>query len=780
MQPKGNWIQAPPQDPLKATYFKRPFMVKKPIRSALLTFSAIGVVEPWLNGRRIGEDWFTPGWSDFRKRAYLCRYNLSGELKEGENCLGFILGNGWAGEDFGPFGHAQVLAQKRAFVAWLELSYADGTSEILVTDPAWKARTGPITRHSIYHGETYDARLELEDLAIAGDDRSSRGWKGAASTEPPKIELSEKKCPPVRVTEGLKPKELWRGPDGEWMVDFGQNLVGVLSMSIHKPRRGQRITLQFAEMLREDGRLYRENLRRAEATDHYICRGLTEESYTPRFTFHGFRYASIGGLSQKPKLEDIKALVLHNDLKPTGSFSTSSPSLNRLQSCIRWGQRGNFLEAPTDCPQRDERLGWSGDAQVFVDTACFNYDCEGFYRQWMDAMRDGQREDGAFPDVAPDVLGWHGNAGWGDAGVIVPHAVWKHHGSTAIIEENWLAMLRYMDFLEKRADHFIQPITVYGDWLSVDALKPQFGPTPRDLVGTAYFARDAQLMARMAGAIGKGGAKGKYRKLADSIARAFAETYITAEGLVLGDTQTAYLIALGFDLVPEKLRAKALVRLILKIKERDWHLSTGFLGTPLLNPVLTRMGRADVAYKLIFQKTYPSWLYPIENGATTMWERWNSWTKEAGFGPVEMNSFNHYAYGAVGEWLYQTVAGLGPHPDFPGYRRAKIAPVPGPGVKRARAKLRTCQGEFEVRWAIQSDGWHAIVRVPEGAEAEIQLPSSKRSAVRMNGRRVDRWSSPRAVRLLVSSGEFEFQIRNDGLDLWDSPRDYEDLVLQAV
>lgn len=766
---KGAWIKAPHDNSIKATYFRGRFLVKKPIRSAILSFSALGLVEPWLNGNRIGEDWFTPGWSDYRKRAYLCRYNLTGKLRKGENCLGFILGNGWAGDDFGPFGHAQVLAEKRALVAWLEISYADGTHEVFATDTSWEARTGPITRQSIYHGETYDARLELKDWAGAGGRSSRRGWKRAAPSQAPKIELSEKKCPPVRITERLKPKKLWRGPDNEWLVDFGQNLVGVLSLRISKSSRGQRVTFQFAEMLREDGRLYRENLRHAEATNHYFCGGVDGECFTPRFTFHGFRYASITGLSAKPRVDEIEALVLHNDLEPTGFFSSSAPSLNRLQSCIRWGQRGNFLEAPTDCPQRDERLGWSGDAQVFVDTACFNYDCEGFYRQWMDAMRDGQREDGAFPDVAPDVLGWHGNAGWGDAGVIVPHAVWKHYGSTAIIEENWSAMVRYMDFLEKRANGYLQPITVYGDWLSVDAVKPQFGPTPRDLVGTAYFARDAQLMARMAGAIGKGRAKGKYRKLADSIAHAFAKTYITAEGLVLGDTQTAYLIALGFDLVPEKLKSKALERLILKLRERNWHLSTGFLGTPLLNPVLTRMGRPDVAYKLIFQKTYPSWLYPIENGATTMWERWNSWTREDGFGPVEMNSFNHYAYGAVGEWLYQTVAGIGPHPDFPGYRRARIAPVPGPGVKRARARLKTRQGELQIRWTLQKDGWHATVRVPEGAEAEIELPATKRSAVRMNGKQIRHWSRPQGTGVLVSSGDFEFHVRMDGLELLDSP-----------
>lgn len=728
----SHWVSSAGPSCPEALFFRKVLPDQASVKRAVLRFSALGIVEPWLNGKRLAGDWFTPGWSDYRKRAYVCCYDVTSQMVEGANCLGFILADGWAGAPFGPAGHTVAFAPKTQFIAQLELSYRDGSSQTIGTDESWHWRKGPIVKQSIYHGETYDARRELGDWSTVAAPR--RGWQCVARQDAPPIQLTEKKCPPVRVTERVAPVAMQPANDGSSRIDFGQNLVGVVSIRLRNTRPGQVIVLKYAEMLQEDGSLYVANLRGAEATDRYICRGADEETYAPRFTFHGFRYAQVEGLSGTLQAADIEAWVLHNDLPQTGAFSCNNKWVNKLQSCIVWGQRGNFLEAPTDCPQRDERLGWSCDAQIFVETACFNYDCEGFYRQWMDAMRDGQRQDGAFPDVAPDILGWHGNAGWGDAGIIVPHAVWLHYGSTLILQENWSAMEHYLGFLTKRSHGYIQPDTVYGDWLAVDAVAPQWGPTPKDLIGTAYFARDAQLMSRMALVLGKSKAAAHYAKLAEKIAAAFQRRFVTPEGLVLGDTQTSYLIALAFDLLPETLVGTASERLVQKIEQRNWRLSTGFLGTPLLNPVLSKIGRSDVAYRLLLQKAYPSWLYPILNGATTMWERWNSWSKENGFGPVEMNSFNHYAFGAVGQWLYQSVAGIAPSPDFPGYTRAIIAPDLGAGISRTKASFKSRTGTYAVRWQQTRKGLNCVLQVPAGGLAEVHLPAKSWRQINLDGK----------------------------------------------
>lgn len=750
-----------------AHYFRRKFHLKAPVSKAVFRYSALGVVEPWFNGKRLNEDFFTPGWSDYRKRAYVCTYEVSERLQEGENCLGVVLADGWAGAPFGPKGHAMAFAPRTMFVAELLVTYVDGSLETISTDQDWIWRKGPVLKNSIYNGETYDARKALEGWAT--EDGADRGWSAVDVVEAPKIKLTEKKCPPVRITQERSPIDL-RRLKKKWIADFGQNLVGVMRIQLRNTKPGQKIVLKFAEMLQSDGTLYTENLRDAKVTDVYYCKGGDAESYMPRFTFHGFRYAQIEGC-EFLLAEDLTACVLHNDLKKTGSFECSDPLLNQLQSCIVWGQRGNFLEAPTDCPQRDERLGWSGDVQVFVNTACYNYDCEDFYRQWMDAMRDGQRADGAFPDTAPDILNWHGNAGWGDAGVIVPHAVWQHYGNLKIVEENWAAMERYMAFLKNQAMGYIQPGTRYGDWLAVDAARPEWSPTPKDLIGTAYFALTAKQMQIMSEAMGKTERAVYYDELFQSIRKAFQDRFITKTGHVLGNTQTSYLLALGFNLVPEKHFKAASEHLVECIEARNWHLSTGFLGTPLLNPVLTKVGRCEIAYKLLKQETYPSWLYPIKNGATTMWERWNSWTHEKGFGPVEMNSFNHYAYGAIGEWLYQRVCGIAPHPDFPGYKRAILAPLPGGGMSYGGGSLETRVGTFVSRWEVKESVFHFHFTIPNGADAVLRLPALKWSQMRLDGKPVPRGMKQKSTsrfgkcEMLVPAGEYHIDIKTFLLEL---------------
>jgi alpha-L-rhamnosidase len=486
-------------------------------------------------------------------------------------------------------------------------------------------------------------------------------------------------------------------------------------------------------MLKADGNVYRENLRSAHATDTYICRGGGTEEWTPRFTFHGFRYVEVTGLTRPPSKSLLTALVLHTDMKPTGRFSCSRPILNRLNQNIRWGQRGNFLDLPTDCPQRDERLGWTGDAQVFVGTSAFHYDVRNFFRKWTTDLRDGQRRDGAYPDVAPDVLGQlgpsqFGNAGWADAGVICPWKIYWHYGDRQILEENYPAMVRWIEYQRQTSKNLIRPRTAYGDWLAIDAVTPQNAPVPCDLVGTAYFAHSTDLMARIAGVLGHTKDRARFLKLHGQIISEFQKAYVSPEGRIVGHCQTSYLLALGFDLLPARLRPAAFQHLVDLISARNDHLTTGFLGTPLLCPVLTRFGRTDLAYRLLLQENYPSWLYTVKNGATTMWERWNSYTKEHGFGDVGMNSFNHYAYGAVGEWMYSVIGGI--RAMAPGFKKILFAPEPGGGLKEATTSLQTPHGLASCQWRLRGRRLSVDLQVPEGVRAGLQLPGRKPRALK--------------------------------------------------
>jgi alpha-L-rhamnosidase len=438
-------------------------------------------------------------------------------------------------------------------------------------------------------------------------------------------------------------------------------------------------------------------------------------------------------LTRPPSKSLLTALVLHTDMKPTGRFSCSKPILNRLNQNIRWGQRGNFLDLPTDCPQRDERLGWTGDAQVFVGTAAFHYNVRNFFRKWTTDLRDGQRRDGAYPDVAPDVLGQlgpaqFGNAGWADAGVICPWKIYWHYGDRQILEENYPAMVRWIEYQRKTSKNLIRPRTAYGDWLAIDAVTPQNAPVPCDLVGTAYFAHSTDLMARIAGVLGRTKDRNHFRKLHGQIVSAFQKAYVTPDGRIVGHCQTAYLLALGFDLLPTKLRPAAFRHLVDLISARNDHLTTGFLGTPLLCPVLTRFGRTDLAYRLLLQEDYPSWLYTVKNGATTMWERWNSYTKEHGFGDVGMNSFNHYAYGAVGEWMYSVIGGI--RPMAPGFKKILFAPEPGGGLKEATTSLDTPYGLASCQWRLRGRRLSVDLKVPEGVRAALRLPGRKPRALK--------------------------------------------------
>jgi alpha-L-rhamnosidase len=516
------------------------------------------------------------------------------------------------------------------------------------------------------------------------------------------------------------------------IFDMGQNMVGWIRLRVRNAPPGKTIDLRYTEMLDKDGKPYTLALRTARATDHYTTGGGGEEIFEPKFTFHGFRYVEVrdypGG---EPTADNVTGVVVHSDCEPTGEFECSDPMINQLQRNIVWSQRGNFLDIPTDCPQRDERAGWTGDAQVFIRTAAFNMDVANFFTKWLTDMADAQDAEGRIPSVVPHIKSFYpeGGPAWADAAVICPWTIYLCYGDTKILEQCWPMMTRFMTFLEQHSKNFIRADEHwkwkgYGDWLSMNA------ETPSDFIGTAFYAHCASLMAKIARVLGRNDDAAKYDELFGLVRRAFQQRFVTPGGELKVQTQTASVLALHFDLLPETHRPAALASLVADIESRGMHLSTGFVGTPYLNHVLTRFGRTDVAYALLTQKSYPSWLYPVTQGATTMWERWDAWTHDKGFSDTGMNSFNHYAFGAVGAWMYQTIAGVDLDEAQPAYKHILFRPRPGGGLTFARATLKSMYGAIESAWRIDDGQRFTLdVTVPPNTAASVFLPDGARHEV---------------------------------------------------
>lgn len=725
----GAWISppggsdAPAPEENACWYFRGGFTVRGPVRRARLYVAALGLVEPWINGRAVTDDCLIPGSSHFPKRAQYVAYDVTPALAAGDgNWIGLILAPGWYAGHVGRADWKFRFGDVPAVRGQLVIEYSDGAAETIGTAPDWEAARGPILSSHLYDGETFDARKGRDWPAVSpgAQPLRARDFPG----RPPR--LTGKRCAPVRRQEEVAAVKVTRAPTGEWIFDFGQNLVGWARLRI-RAERGREIVLRFAEMLQGDGNLYVANLGTAKATDRYIAAGSGEEIWEPRFTFHGFRFAGLSGVDGVPPSDTLTAVVLHTAMPVAGEFECSNPDLNRLQRNIAWGQRGNFVDVPTDCPQRDERMGWTGDAQVFFRTAAFNRDVAAFFEKWLDDLDDAQRPGGAFPDVAPDVLPRAynaGNAAWADAGVICPWRLYVETGDPEVLARHYAAMRRWIEYQRRTSRNGIRPDTRYGDWLATDAVTPYTAPTPRSLIGTAYFAYTTGLVTEAARTLGKRGDAVRLDRLRRRIVAAFQREFVTAAGRVVGDTQTGYCLALAFDLLPPSLRAVAVDHLVRLVDDRQGHLTTGFVGTPLLCPVLTRFGRADVAERLILQDTYPSWLYPVKLGATTMWERWNSYSPETGFGDPSMNSFNHYAYGAIGEWLYAHLGGIAPVESAPGYARVRCAPRPGAGLAWARTWHDTPRGRVSVSWRLEAGRrFSAEFIIPPDTVAEISLPA---------------------------------------------------------
>lgn len=745
-----------------ARHFRGGFSVGlKPVRARLYV-TAMGLVEPWLNGRKVTEDKFVPGWPDYRRRMFYAAFDVTSLLQEGDNTLGMILGDGWYSGTMIP---RHQYGSEARFSAFLDLTDADGETTTITTGEGWHwTDAGPITMNSIYDGETYDARRELAGWCAPGASATD-GWNPVsvrAGRHTPAA-FTARMSPPVRRIETIKPVSVRSIAPGVHVYDLGQNMVGWVRLRV-KTEAGREVRMRFTEMLKPDGTLFTDNLRKAKATALYTAKGGVTEEWEPRFTYFGFRYVELGGVDE-PLPDAIEGVVVHTDLPRVGTFECSDPLLNQLFHNALWSQKGNFLELPTDCPQRDERAGWTGDAQVFAPTALYNMDAGAFYRQWLYSLRDGLRDDpnGGYPDVAPYTGFGFGSAGWAEAGVIVPWTVWLHTGDKQVLAENLPTIQHALELMAAQApDGIRRSPPAWGDWLAPGFAT--FKSPPRyELIATAYYAHAADLAAQIADVLGRPELAASNRALRDQARAAFQREYITDDGRVADDVQTSYLLTLAFGLAPPAQRPAIAAHLLRTIAEKDNHLATGFLGTPLLTPVLTDVGRMDVAYKILKQTTYPGWLFTVKNGATTIWERWDSWTPEEGFNKDGMNSFNHYAYGSVVGWFYSDIAGLQPLSGSPGWKRFRIAPSPGGGLTSAAASVDTPYGRASSSWKIDASVMHLSVSIPANASAEVVLPATDPAAVMMDGSPLDQVkvlpvasSTSGKVSLSLPSGRYEF------------------------
>ncbi len=685
------------------------------VKSARLYVTALGLYEFRINGRRVGDCELAPGWTDYRKRIQYQVCEVAGLLLEGENALSAVLGDGWYCGNVEWRGR-QLYGDRPKLLAQLEVEHEDGARTTVVSDGTWQHTYGPLLEADLLMGESYDARLELG------------AWRPAIELPGPAGKLVAMRGPAVKVIRELAPiddpveRPKWPRPD--FIFDMGQNMVGRARLKVSGPA-GTTVRLRFAEMLTPSGDLYTENLRSAKQTDYYTLKGEGDEVWEPKFTFHGFRYVEVSGYPGKPGRDAITGVVLHSDTPLTGSFECNDPVVNQLQHNIEWGQRGNFVDVPTDCPQRDERLGWTGDAQVFVRTAAFNMDVQGFFEKWLNDLQDSQSESGEIPPTAPTtgVVGSDGGPAWADAFVICPWTIYLSYGDKRILEEHYPAMRLWLEQQKRTSRDLIrcypgyEGFSGFGDWLNIKA------ETPHELIGTAFFAQCSRLMGKIARLLGRESEAAEYEAQFEQIRVAFQRHFVTPAGVVASGTQTAMILALHFDLLPQELRPAVAQALVDDIGRRGWHLSAGFVGSSYLPWVLMDAGRLDAAYKLLFQKSWPSWLYAVTKGATTIWERWDGWTEEAGFQDPGMNSFNHYAYGAVGAWLYAAVAGIELDPENPGYRHILLRPHPGEGLSWARAELESVYGKIVSDWRVEDGRFHWTVVVPPNATATAFMPA---------------------------------------------------------
>ncbi len=733
----ASWVSAPEQafgpDTEQCPMLRKAFAIGGRVREARLYATSLGLYELTLNGQRVGDRYFTPGWTSYQHRLQYQTYDVTALLRQGGNAIVGLLGNGWFKGNLAWKDQKNIYGDRLALLAQLHITLEDGTEITVGTDASWRVTGSPILMSELYHGETYDARLEQPEAHDPAYD--DHAWLPVETIEQNRAILGGQENEPVVRIETIAPTSVLTTPKGETVLDFGQNMVGWVRFSV-QGKAGDEVVLHHAEVLDREGNFYTDNLRSAKQTIRYVLKGDGRETYEPRFTFQGFRYVRLSGFKAPIALSDFEGVVLHSAMQQTGDFSCSDPMLNQLQHNILWGLKGNFLDVPTDCPQRDERLGWTGDAQMFIRTAAYLMNIDAFFTKWLRDLKADQKPNGGVPFVIPNVLdeNSHSSAAWGDAAVICPWTLYQVYGDTRILAEQydsmkaWVAYIRASgedEYLWNSGFHF-------GDWLGLDAKPDSYvGATDRDYIATAFYAYSVSLLQKTAEVLGMTEDAAAYAELYGNIVTAFEREFISPAGRLTVPTQTAQVLGLMFGLLQGPAKERAVRKLLELLEESKFHLTTGFVGTPYLNLVLSDNGHSDAAYKLLFQQDYPSWLYQITKGATTIWEHWDGIREDGSFWSADMNSYNHYAYGAIGDWLYRRVAGIDMDESVPGYKRAIIRPQPpAEGLDWAEGRLKTMYGEIRSAWRKLDGGRMRLeVTIPPNTAAEIRLPGAEEASV---------------------------------------------------
>ena len=729
---------------LPSPLLRKSFAVESKVKSACLYVSSLGDYEIFLNSERVGDHQLAPEWTDYYQRVQYQVYDLTDKLRSGTNALAAVLADGWYLGELGPvrwrwnqaFPFRGFYGLDRRLIAQLRIENTDGSVQFVLTDGSWKINPdGHIRTADNFVGQTIDARKIIPGWDAPEFDDSS--WAKVYVDKNVDKNLEAQKNEPIRIYRELKPVEITAWKD-KYMVNFGQNIAGWCALKI-KGKAGNVITLRHGEWINDDGSIYTVGLGEAKETDVFILSG-GDDYFEPRFTYHGFQYVEISGLDAMPDKDMIIAKAVSSDPEVTGTFECSNPKLNQLFSNILWTQRNNMHSIPTDCPQRDERCGWLGDAQVFCQNSIFNMNMAAFYTKFVKDMRDAVAPNGQFFSIVPSVkhgnfgMDWYGGPAWADAGVIIPWRVYENYADRRMLEEHYAAMKRYVEsiFAENPDYLWKNKHANYNDWLNANTFSnppeeynTKRGNMPDDVFNTAFFANSAHLLSEIAATLGYNDDATKYSDLRNKIAEVFVKNFVDENGVVAGNSQGAYSLALHFNLVPENLQPKAFDNLLKCIEEYDYRISTGFITTPMLMKELVSRGRTDIAYKLLESERFPSWIYAINQGATTVWERWDAYVKGRGIHPSTMNSFDHYSIGSVGEWMYRNVLGINPDISRPGYEHFTIQPRLGGTLTWAKGSYHSIRGEIAVSWKIEGKEFILNVKIPGNTTATVVLPNSE-------------------------------------------------------
>ncbi|MBP7049737.1 MAG: family 78 glycoside hydrolase catalytic domain [Phycisphaerae bacterium] len=727
-----------------ATMMRKSFTVDGPVRRATAYVTGLGLYELHLNGKRVGDHILAPEYTVYDKRVQYQTFDVTDLLVSGDNALGALLGDGWyAGRFFGsPAPSDRPFHGQRGLILRLDIELTGGKTQTIVTDGSWRCTSdGPIRSDSIYDGEVYDARKEMPGWDRSGFDDSR--WHAVHIVQDlARVNLVWQRNEPIRVVQERKPVNATEPKPGVHVFDLGQNMVGWCRLKVRGPA-GSTVRLRHAEMLNDDGTIYTDNIRGADQMETYTKRTDGEEVYEPRFTYHGFRYVELTGVSYRPTAADIVGRVFYSAAPDAGQFECSNELVNQIMHMIVWVQRGNMHSIPTDCPQRNERAGWMGDIQAFGQTAIFNMDMAGFFSKWIPDVRDSQAKDGRYPNFAPMYEDtWSGGTpAWADAGTVVPWRMYENYADTRLLEEHFESARRWVDFVHSKNPNMLWENELgskYNDWLNGDTIimngwPRTGGAVPPHVLATAFFAHSTEIVAKMAAVIGRKDEALKYARMFEDIKTAFNKKYVNADGRIEGDTQAGYALALNFNLLPAGLRPNAAQHMVEGFKRYDAHMSTGIQTTHRLMLELTRNGYNDEAYRLLCLRTFPSWGFMVEQGATTIWERWDGYVKGRGFQNAGMNSFNHWALGSVGEWMWRNIIGINPDEEYPAYKRFTIRPRPGGGLEWAKGTYESIRGPIAIDWRIADGVFTLNATVPANTTATVYLPTTNPESVTEGG-----------------------------------------------